>query len=445
MSINFKNSSRSNLLENILIIGNGGRENSLAWAIQKNDLIKKIYLLPGNAGSKKINKSKRLTLDLSDIKELIKKLNPLNIDLVVIGPENPLAMGLADVLRKNNFNVFGPGADGAKLESSKSWAKNFMKDANIPTANFWKVSSLEKAKEIIFTSPTPLVVKADGLASGKGVFIPETKEASLNATKEIFNGKFGNAGEIVVLEEKIEGPEISVFALCDGEKYVLLPTAQDHKRLNDNDKGPNTGGMGAYSPTPLITNSYLKRISKEIVEPTIDELIKKNIDYKGVLFFGLMLTKSGPKVIEYNCRFGDPECQTIMPLMDDNFVNLLHKCALGKLTGNEKIEMSDKFSGCVIATSGGYPNQYKTGLAIEYGDIDYENCQIFDSGTSLNNNGEFLTDGGRVLSIVCQGDDFDKIFDKAYENLKKINFEGIFYRNDIGYQVRKKYLSQSSD
>ena len=442
MSINLNNSKNSNKLENILIIGNGGRENALAWAIQKNEIIKRIYLLPGNAGSNKIKKSARISIDLSNIKELIKQLNYLNIDLVIIGPETPLAEGLGDVLRNYNFDVFGPGADGAKLESSKSWAKEFMKDANIPTANFWKVKSLEEAKEIISKSPNPLVVKADGLASGKGVFIPKSKEATLNATEEIFKGKFGNAGKIVVLEEKIEGPEVSVFALCDGEKYVLLPTAQDHKRLNENDKGPNTGGMGAYSPTPLMTEIHLERITKEIIEPTISALLRKDIDYKGVLYFGLMITESGPKVIEYNCRFGDPECQTIMPLMDKNFVILLQKCAMGKLIGHEKIEIPEKYSGCVIATSKGYPLNYEKGFPISFGNIDFEDCQIFDSGTSLNSNGEFITDGGRVLSIVCQGNDFDKVFEKAYKNLKEISFEGIYYRKDIGHQVRIKNLDE---
>ena len=441
MNINSNNSKSSNKLENILIIGNGGRENALAWAIQKNEIIKRIYILPGNAGSSKINKSERININLSNIKELIKRLNNLNIHLVIIGPEIPLAEGLAEVFRKNNFDVFGPGADGAKLESSKSWAKEFMKGANIPTANFWKVKSLRQAKEIILKSPNPLVVKADGLASGKGVFIPESKEASLNATEEIFKGKFGDAGEIVVLEEKIEGPEVSVFALCDGGKYILLPTAQDHKRLNENDQGPNTGGMGAYSPTPLLTKNHIDRIKKEIIEPTINELNRRDIDYKGVIYFGLMITKSGPKVIEYNCRFGDPECQTIMPLMNKNFIKLLQKCALGKLDGNEKLEITDKFSGCVIATSRGYPLNYEKGFPISFGNIDFEDCQIFDSGTSLNSNGEFITDGGRVLSIVCQGQDFDKAFEKAYKNLKEISFEGMYYRKDIGHQVRIKDLN----
>ena len=436
MSINQNYSQTLNKLENILIIGNGGRENALAWAIKKNELVKKIYIVPGNAGSEKINKCERLALDYKDKENLLKKLSFLNIDLVVIGPEIPLSEGLGDFLRNNNFKVFGPGKDGARLEYSKSWAKEFMKEANIPTSKFWKVNSFKEAKEVIGKSKLPLVVKADGLASGKGVFIPESKDECLQATKAIFNGKFGSAGQIVVLEEKIQGPEVSVFALCDGEKFILLPTAQDHKRLNENDEGPNTGGMGAYSPAPLVTEKYLNKITKEIIKPTIKQLKRNNIEYRGVLYFGLMITKTGPKVIEYNCRFGDPECQTIMPLMDKNFVILLQKCASGSLTGDEQINIPNKVSGCVIATSKGYPLQYKTGYPITIGDIDTFDCQIFDSGTSLSQNGETLTNGGRVLSIVCQDQNFDKVFEKVYKNIKKINFEGIFYRKDIGHQVR---------
>ena len=437
MSNDSKNLKNFSGLENILIIGNGGRENSLAWAIQKNELVKKVFLIPGNAGSERINKCERIKMDIKDKKELVEKLDFLKVDLIVIGPEIHLADGLADFLRKKDYKVFGPCKDGAKLEYSKSWAKEFMRDANIPTANFWKVNSLEEAKKIIHSTSIPLVVKADGLASGKGVFIPDSKEECFKATESIFNGKFGNSGKVVVLEEKIHGPEVSVFALCDGKKYILLPTAQDHKRLNEKDKGPNTGGMGAYSPAPLLTKNYLERIIKEIIEPTINELNKKNIDYKGVIYFGLMITKSGPKVIEYNCRFGDPECQTIMPLMDQSFVFLLEKCSMGNLIGSEKIDTSDKVSGCVIATSKGYPHEYKTGFPIKIGRIDPNDCQIFDSGTSLSKDGELLTDGGRVLSIVCQDKDFDLVFEKAYKNLKEINFEGIYFRSDIGHQVRK--------
>jgi len=442
MSINSKSSKCISRLENILIIGNGGRENSLAWAIQKNESVKKVYLLPGNAGSERIKKCERIKIDLSNKNKLVENLYLLKINLIVIGPEIPLANGLADFLRKNDFKVFGPGKDGAKLEYSKSWAKQFMRDANIPTANFWKVNSLEEAKKIIDASSSPLVVKADGLASGKGVFIPESKDECLRATKSIFNGKFGKSGNVVVLEEKIQGPEVSVFALCDGKKFILLPTAQDHKRLNEKDKGPNTGGMGAYSPTPLLRENYLNRITKEIIMPTIDELNKKHIDYRGVIYFGLMITKSGPKVIEYNCRFGDPECQTIMPLMDKDFVFLLEKCSMGNLTGNEKINSSNKVSGCVIATSKGYPNEYKIGFPIKIGKIESIDCQIFDSGTSFSENGELVTDGGRVLSIVCQDEDFDIVFEKAYKNLKEINFEGIYFRNDIGHQVRKNFSKE---
>ena len=442
MSINSTSSMSFNRLENIFIIGNGGRENSLAWAIQKNDLVKKVYLIPGNAGTERINKCERLKIDINNKNELLAKLDFLKIDLIIIGPEIPLANGLADFLRKENFKVFGPGKDGAKLEYSKSWAKEFMQDANIPTSKFWKVNSIDEAEKIIHSLSIPPVVKADGLASGKGVFIPDSKEDCLESTKLIFNGKFGESGNVVVLEERIHGPEVSVFALCDGKRYLLLPSAQDHKRIYEKDKGPNTGGMGAYSPAPLLTEDYLNRIKKEIIEPTIKELNRRIIDYKGVIYFGLMITKSGPKVIEYNCRFGDPECQTIMPLMDQNFVFLLEKCSMGNLTGYEKIDTSDKVSGCVIATSKGYPHEYKTGFPIKLGEIDSDDCQIFDSGTSLNKNGELLTDGGRVLSVVCQDKDFDMAFKKVYKNLKNINFDGMYFRNDIGHQVRKNFSKE---
>ena len=442
MSINSTSSKNLNRLENILIIGNGGRENSLAWAIQKNELVKKIYLIPGNAGSERINKCERIRIDINNKNKLLEKLDFLKIDLIIIGPEIPLANGLADFLRKENFKVFGPGKDGAKLEYSKSWAKEFMQDANIPTSKFWKVNSIDEAEKIIHSLSIPPVVKADGLASGKGVFIPDSKEDCLESTKLIFNGKFGESGNVVVLEERIHGPEVSVFALCDGKRYLLLPSAQDHKRIYEKDKGPNTGGMGAYSPAPLLTEDYLNRIKKEIIEPTIKELNRRIIDYKGVIYFGLMITKSGPKVIEYNCRFGDPECQTIMPLMDQNFVFLLEKCSMGNLTGYEKIDTSDKVSGCVIATSKGYPHEYKTGFPIKLGEIDSDDCQIFDSGTSLNKNGELLTDGGRVLSVVCQDKDFDMAFQKVYKNLKNINFDGMYFRNDIGHQVRKNFSKE---
>ena len=438
MTINSRKEINFEKLENIAIIGNGGRENALAWAIQKSDYVKNIFIIPGNGGSSNFKKCKGLDLDYSDTSKLIDKLIELNIKFIVIGPEIPLANGLADVLRKKDFYVFGPGSDGAKLESSKSWAKNFMKDGNIPTADFWKVSSIEDAIPII-NSNNSLVVKADGLASGKGVFIPENRKETLEITELILNGKFGNAGNIVVLEERLKGPEVSVFALCDGKNYVVLPTAQDHKRLEEGDKGLNTGGMGAYSPTPLISQNDLKEICEKIIDPTIKGLIRKKIDYRGVLYFGLMITESGAKVIEYNCRFGDPECQTIMPLMDKNFVNLLYECAIGNLHKNEQIIVNDMVSGCVIASSNGYPQDYEVGYKIQLENSKDKNLQVFHSGTIINESQELLTNGGRVLSIVCQNKDFDTAFEKAYEYLDKVKFKGIFYRKDIGHQVRETY------
>ena len=431
-------------LENVAIIGNGGRENSLAWIVEKNEKIKNIYLIPGNGGSINIKKCKRLKLDYKNIDVFVKKLIALDIDLVIIGPEIPLAYGLGDLLRKNNFLVFGPNQDGAKLESSKSWAKSFMHDANIPTANFWEISSIDEAKKVIERVKEPLVVKADGLASGKGVFIPDSKEETLQIAQEILKGKFGSAGKKVLFEEKIEGPEVSIFALCDGERYILLPSAQDHKRLEENDKGLNTGGMGAYSPTPIISKSQLSNIKNVIIEPTINELIKKNINYRGVIYFGLMITNNGPKVIEYNCRFGDPECQTIMPLMDKSFVSILHKCAQGNLKGNEITMSKNSVSGCVIAAAKGYPISYEKGKLITFLGKENKQVQIFHSGTEINSSGETYTDGGRVLSIICQGKDFDEAFKLAYETLNEIKFEGIYYRKDIGHQVRNLNRGENS-
>ncbi len=424
-------------LQNIAIIGSGGRENSLAWAVEKNEGIKNIYLFPGNAGSEDFQKCKRVSIDYLETNKLVEKLISLDIDLVLIGPETPLASGLGDILRSKNFSVFGPGSDGAKLESSKAWAKKFMKEAQIPTADSWEINSLKQAKEIIFSNPKQLVVKADGLASGKGVFICETKEDTFQITEEILNGKFGDAGKVVVLEEKIEGPEVSVFAITDGNKYFLLPTAQDHKRLEEGDKGLNTGGMGAYSPTPLISQELLHVIKNEIIQPTINELNKRAINYRGVIYFGLMITNNGPKVIEYNCRFGDPECQTIMPLMDKNFVNILHDAAKGNLKSYVEMIPSKKVSGCVIATSKGYPLDYEIGIPINLSQHADENIQLFHSGTAFDKEGTLVTSGGRVLTVACQDESYDLVFEKIYNFLNTINFKGIFYRKDIGHQVRK--------
>ena len=425
-------SSRSFIrLENILIIGNGGRENSLAWAIQKNELVKKVYLIPGNAGSERINKCERIKIDINNKNELVEKLDFLKIDLVVIGPEIHLANGLADFLRKKDFKVFGPNKDGAKLEFSKSWAKEFMQDANIPTANFWKVNSLEEAKKIINSTSIPLVVKADGLASGKGVFIPNSKDECFRAAESIFNGRFGNSGNVVVLEEKIQGPEVSVFALCDGKRYTLLPTAQDHKRLNEKDKGPNTGGMGAYSPTPISSSDLIDKVKLEIIEPTLEAMVDRGHPYRGFLYIGLMIVKGVPYVIEFNVRLGDPEAQVILPIMQSSFFDLVWATVNGKL---DKVEISNssKTAVAVVLASKGYPGSYNKGMRIK-GLQNVTDDIVFHAGTSRIGH-DIIVNGGRVLNIVAFGEDLIKAVDNAYNIVKKIEFEGKYYRTDIGYR-----------
>ena len=422
---------------NVLIIGSGGREHALCVSCKKSENINKIFCIPGNAGTNLI--AKNISIDVNNFEEIINFVKKNEIEIVIIGPEKPLVDGIVDNLEKNNIKTFGPNKLASKLEGSKIFTKKLCDKYKIPTAKFGIFKNSNDANNFVEKCNLPIVVKADGLASGKGVFIPETKADTIKIAKEIINGKFGESGKIVLLEEKIEGPEISIFALCDGKKYILLPSAQDHKRIGENDTGLNTGGMGAYSPTPILSNSELSIICKKIIEPTIDELIKRNIEYKGVLYFGLMITKFGPKVIEYNCRFGDPECQTIMPLMDTNFVNILFKCATGNLIGDEKVLSSSKVSGCVIAASKGYPENYDIGFPITFNYDEFQDIQIFHSGTSINNQGEIISAGGRVLSVVCQGEDFDTAFDMAYKVLEGINFKGIYYRRDIGHQVRKNY------
>ena len=425
----------------ILVIGSGGREHALVWKLAQSDLCEKVFVAPGNAGTADEPKTENVDLNAEDLDGLLDFAKNKEIDLTIVGPEAPLVLGLIDLFEKNNLLCLGPNKLAAQMEGSKIFMKDVLKKGNIPTATYEVFSDPEPAREYLATCDIPIVLKADGLAGGKGVIVAFSREEALEALNSLMvDQKLGSAGDNLVIEEFLKGEEASFIVLCDGENVIPLASSQDHKQRDDGDKGPNTGGMGAYSPAPLLTKDYLDKIIKEIIEPTINELNQRDIDYKGVIYFGLMITKSGPKDIEYNCRFGDPECQTIMPLMDKDFVILLQKCAKGNLLGNEKIKMSNKFSGCVIATSKGYPHNYEKGFPITYGNIDFEHCQIFDSGTSLNTKGEFITDGGRVLSIVCQGEDFNKVFEKAYKNLKEISFDGIYYRKDIGHQVRIKKL-----
>ena len=423
-------------LKKILIIGSGGRENSIAWALSRNESIQQIYVCPGNGGTSNFEKCICLKTKSEDEKTIISECQRLQINLVIIGPEVPLAHGLADKMREAGLTVFGPGKEGAQLEASKDWAKALMIENNIPTAKYWTAESKEEALKILQKFNQPLVIKADGLAAGKGVTVCETIEQSRDAIVEVFSGKFGSAGNKIILEEKIEGPEVSIFALCDGEKLIILPPAQDHKRLLDGDNGPNTGGMGAYAPALLINQQDLNDLTELVLIPTLKGLKKKKIKYIGVIYAGLMLTSSGPKVIEFNCRFGDPECQALMPLMGKEFASVLFACAKGELENAPKLTFKTKRSACIVAASKGYPESPQKGDKIDINIESNSSLQVFHAGTTVDKSDNIITSGGRVLSIVAQGESFDEAFELAYSNLKKIKFDGMHFREDIGYQVR---------
>ena len=423
-------------LKKILIIGSGGRENSIAWALSRNESIQQIYVCPGNGGTSNFEKCICLKTKSEDEKTIISECQRLQINLVIIGPEVPLALGLADKMRDAGLTVFGPGKEGAQLEASKDWAKALMIENNIPTAKYWSAGSKEEALKILQKFNQPLVIKADGLAAGKGVTVCETIKQSRDAIVEVFSGKFGSAGNKIILEEKIEGPEVSIFALCDGEKLIILPPAQDHKRLLDGDNGPNTGGMGAYAPALLINQQDLNDLTELVLIPTLKGLKKKNIKYVGVIYAGLMLTSSGPKVIEFNCRFGDPECQALMPLMGKEFASVLFACAKGELENAPKLTFKTKRSACIVAASKGYPESPQKGDKIDINIESNSSLQVFHAGTTVDKSDNIITSGGRVLSIVAQGESFDEAFELAYSNLKKIKFDGMHFREDIGYQVR---------
>ena len=425
-------------LKRILIVGGGGRENSIAWALSKNESIEQIYVCPGNGGTANFKKCICLKPQSQDAKTIINECKRLEINLVIIGPEVPLAEGIANKMREAELTVFGPDKDGAQLEASKEWSKALMLENKIPTAKYWSTGSEKEALEILESFNRPLVIKADGLAAGKGVTVCETIDQSKEAIKEIFSGKFGSAGNKVILEEKIEGPEVSIFALCDGENLIVLPPAQDHKRLLDGDNGPNTGGMGAYAPALLINEKDLKYLTELVLIPTLKGLKKKKIKYIGVIYAGLMLTSSGPKVIEFNCRFGDPECQALMPLMGEEFASVLFACARGDIKNAPKLTFNSECSACIVAASKGYPESPQKGDKIDINVESNSSFQVFHAGTTIDEFDNIITSGGRVLSIVAQGENFDKAFELAYSNLKSIKFDGMHFRKDIGYQVRNK-------
>jgi phosphoribosylamine--glycine ligase len=425
--------------ERILVVGGGGRENALAWALARCPGVQGVWVAPGNGGTPELTGCHQLEIRESDPDGLLEACREHRVDLVVVGPEAPLADGLADRLRAAGLAVFGPGADGARLEASKQWAKALMQEAGVPTAGYWPAGSREEALAVLEVQGRPLVVKADGLAAGKGVTVADTVLEAREAIEAIFSGRFGTAAcSSVVLEERTHGPEVSVFALTDGERMVLLPPAQDHKRIGEGDTGPNTGGMGAYAPAPLLDQDGLEQVRRLVLEPTLAALRARGISYRGVIYAGLMLTASGPSVIEFNCRFGDPECETLMPLLGPELAAVLLACALGRLDRAPRLTIQPGCSVCVIAAAEGYPGTIRKGDAIESSLHTSDSLQLFHAGTERDADGRCRTSGGRVLAVVAQAGDFDAAFERAYDGLAQVRFEGITFRRDIGHQVRSR-------
>lgn len=418
---------------NILILGSGGREHSLAWAVNQNPKCDILYCAPGNAGISKV--AQCVDLNIENSSDVLKFCLDKRIQFVIIGPEAPLAMGIADDLRANNILTFGPSASAAKLESSKAFTKGVCDSCNAPTAKYARFTELELAIEYVHEQGAPIVVKADGLAGGKGVIVAMTLDEAINGLKDIFSGAFGKAGAEVVIEEFMEGEEASFFILSDGKNILPIGTAQDHKRVFDGDTGPNTGGMGAYSPAPIMTKDVTSKAISQIIQPTIDEMAKRGIPYQGVLYAGFMIKDGEPKLVEYNVRFGDPECQALMMRLGAQALDAMLACAKGELN-NYKLNWADDHALTIVYAAKGYPGTYEKGSKILGLDTISEstNIQVFHAGTKEEENNIIAT-GGRVLNITARGSSLKEAHRLAYETIEKIQWENGFYRNDIGWRA----------
>ena len=422
----------------VLLIGSGGREHALALKIKQSKLLTNLFCAPGNLGTESI--ATNLSLDVNDKKSVVDFCENNKIDLVVIGPEQPLVDGLSDILRTEGYKVFGPSANAAQIESSKAFAKDIMERANVPTAKFIQFSLFEISETLTYIKQItyPAVIKVDGLAAGKGVFICNSETEAQNAVNEIFGNKiFGESGSKLIIEEFLDGEEASVFAISDGEKFVCLPAAQDHKRIGEGDTGKNTGGMGAYAPAPIITSSLQKIIEEMIIVPTLKQLYDSGNKFVGCLYAGLIITKDGPKVIEFNCRFGDPETQVVLPLLNGDFLRLLYSAADGNLDANS-VKYSGGSSVCVVAASSGYPDDFKKGFEITGLNSSMDNTIIYHAGTKKANN-KIITNGGRVLGVTSIINNFDLKLAKelAYKTMNKIHFDGMYFRKDIADKAFK--------
>ncbi len=418
---------------NVLLIGSGGREHALAWKISQSPLLQNFYALPGNPGiAEYAELVKNISID--DNAAVVKFAQEKNIDMVVVGPEAPLVNGLVDALEGAGIKSFGCKKDAAQLEGSKIFAKNLMKKYNIPTAKFEVFDNSDAAKNYIRKEGAPIVIKADGLAAGKGVIVAQNLDDALNAVDEMKN--FGAAGSKIVVEEFMDGEEASILAFTDGKNIIPMVAAQDHKRLNDGDKGVNTGGMGAYAPAPVVTAEVAKLAEEKILKPIIAALNSEGITYKGCLYAGLMIVDGAPKVVEFNARFGDPETQAVLPLLESDLLEIMDACASGNLA-DKKISWRNESAVCVVLASGGYPKSYKKNLPIEgITKAKSLDALIFHAGTT-EVDGKILTSGGRVLGVTVTAENIQAAIEKVYKCVDVISFENMHYRKDIAARALK--------
>ncbi|MBO6609454.1 phosphoribosylamine--glycine ligase [Altererythrobacter sp.] len=415
---------------NILLLGSGGREHALAWKLAQSPTCSKLFAAPGNPGI--AEEAELVDLNASNHAAVVDFCDAHDIGLVVIGPEAPLVDGLADSLRDTDIPVFGPSMAAAQLEGSKGFTKDLCQRAGIPTAGYVRTSSLDEATDALDRFEPPYVLKADGLAAGKGVVIAETRTEAETALADMFGGQFGEAGAEVVIEEFMTGEEASFFALTDGTSIIPFGTAQDHKRVGDGDVGPNTGGMGAYSPAPVLTEELQTQVMAEIIEPTVLTMRQEGIPYSGVLYAGLMLTEGSPKLIEYNCRFGDPECQVLMTRLDSDLAAIMLACANGSLAGITG-EFSPDTAMTVVMAARGYPGTPEKAGAIDLGDAEATGAKVFHAGTSMRD-GQLVANGGRVLNVTATGANATEAQKAAYTAVDAIDFPSGFCRRDIGWR-----------
>ena len=422
----------------VLIVGSGGREHAIAWKVAQSKKVDKIYCAPGNAGISEV--AECVPIGAMEFDKLVAFAKEKEIDLTVIGMDDPLVGGIVDVFEKEGLRVFGPRKNAAILEGSKAFSKDPMKKYNIPTAAYETFTDPEKALEYLETAKMPIVLKADGLALGKGVLICQTLEEAKEGVKTLMmDKKFGSAGDEIVIEEFMTGREVSVLSFVDGNIVKIMSSAQDHKRAKDGDQGLNTGGMGNFSPSPFYTKEVDEFCKKYIYQPTVDAMKAEGRPFKGVIFFGLMLTPDGPKVLEYNARFGDPEAQVVLPRLENDIVDVFEACIDGTLDQVDLKFDNDRATVCVILASDGYPVEYKKGFPIEglekfKGKDDY---YVFHSGTKFNENGQIVTNGGRVLGVTATGKDLKEARKKAYEATEWISFENKYMRHDIGKAIEE--------